>query len=240
MTTEINSEWSLEVILKAMHRHLQRQQPVLLCNIYKGVPIRTWAEIAMIHPMHIGLIVHPYQAVCIKHDHRTYIESKFVPGIIRADSFSIDFKNLVVLLKNMTIPQNITKDFSHAWVFPEASVEVELDSDLGARLTAEMMSLAVLPDNKVKVAVAVPEDVPYGRLDAINLAFRLPGKPGLVQVGGVVHSLTKVRNQTQKRLEVEGKATLTDEVTLLEYVAQREAEAQAELKEEYQSLRKLH
>ncbi len=237
MAKENTAEWTQEAILRVLHRHLQEQRPITLLNTYKGIPITYEAEIAMVHPDYVGMIVHPYQTVCIQQEQRTYLQCKEIPGLIRANPVSVDFTNRVALLGHIKVPHGISVDLYNSWVKPDDKVRVELDSDLGERQDGELLSLAVLPGNNVRVAVAVPEDFPYTRQDAVELSFRLPGSPSLIQVGGVVHSLTGMRNRPEKRLDVAGNATLQDEVALLAYIAQREDELMKDLDKTYKKLR---
>ena len=92
---------TIEIILGRLRSHLNEGRPITLYNTFKGVPINYEAEVAMIHPDYIGLIVHPYQAVCIKEERRTYLESKSIPALIRAYPMSIDYTNQVVMLKKV-------------------------------------------------------------------------------------------------------------------------------------------
>ena len=237
MAKETKEEWTQDVILSELRRQLQEQRPVTLHNTYHGVPITYEAEIAMVHADYVGVIAHPYQAVCIHHERRTYLQCKGVPELIRAHPVSIDFTNRVVLLNQLKIPHSISVDLYNSWIKPEKPVRVELDSDFGERSGGELMSLAILTDNDVRVVVAVPEDCPYRREDPIELTFKLPAGRELVQVGGLVHSLTGLRNKPERRLEVRGKAEMQDEITLLAYIANREDKIKQALDKDYRDLR---
>ena len=237
MASENTAEWTQEAILRELRLQLQEQRPITLFNTYKGVPITFEAEIAMVHPNYVGVIAHPYQTVTINRERRTYLQCKGIPELIRAHPVSIDFTNHVVLLNQLKIPHSISSDLYHSWIKPEKAVRVELDSDFGERVDGEMLSLAVLPENVIRVAIAVPEDFPYVRQDAVELTFKLPGINDLIQVGGVIHSLTGMRNRPEMRLVVEGNAVMQDEVALLAYIARREDELMKDLDNAYRKLR---
>jgi len=53
-----------------------------------------------------------------------------------------------------------------------------------------------------------------------------------------VNSLTKIRSKNLKRMEVEGQATMRDEITILAYIAKREDEIMNQLDKAYKRLRK--
>lgn len=237
MVKQAKTTWTQDVILSGLRRQLTQQRPVTLFNTFKGVPITYEAEIAMVSKDTVGVIVHPYQAVSIKQERRTYIECKGIPELIRAHPVSIDFTNRVVLLDQLKIPHNISVDLCHLWIKPKKVVRVDLDSDLDSRWEGELLSLAVLPGNNVRVVIQVPEEFSYERDDILDLAFKLPTSGELVQVGGVVHSLTNLRNTPERRLEVEGKAVMPDEIALLAYIAFREDEIIRDLDEDYWKLR---
>ncbi len=238
MRKQTKNKISAGDIMACLRMHLTEQRPVTLYNTFQGVPVKTEADVAMVHDDFLGLIVHPYQAVCIKDARYTFIESKSLPEMIRAYPVSIDYTNLVVMLKELKVPHSITVDLYHSWVAPEKAIDVEISSGNGASLRGEMLGIAVLDDNRVRVVMAVPEDFPHSRRDALWLAFNLEPKGDPISVQGEVHSLVKIRNKPQKRLEVDGRAVMTDEITILAYIARREDQIMTALDKAYKKLRK--
>ena len=230
---------TVEMILNRLRGHLNEQKPVTLYNTFRGVPITYEADVAMIHPNNtIGLIVHPYQAVCIKHERRTYIESKSLPELVRAYPMTIDYTNQVVVLKNLEFPKSISTDLNHSWVSPAKDVQIEISSEDHGEFEGDLLELAVLEENEVRLAVGVAESLPLLRGDPVELAFVLKGEGGLIQVQGAVHSLKKIRNQKQRRMEIAGTAAMGDEISILAYVARREDEIMNNLDKAYRKLRK--
>jgi hypothetical protein len=225
-------------ILGSLRTHLTEQRPVVLHNTYQGVPVRTEAEVAMVHATYVGLIVHPYQAVCIKEARYTFIESKSLPQMIRAYPVSIDYTNHVVLLKQLKVPQTIAVDLDHSWVAPERAIQVEIHTKDSQVLSAEMLGIAMLDENRVRVVMAVPEDFSQIRKDKVELNFQLESKSEPVKVQGEVHSLVKIRNKDEKRLEVEGLAAMGDEISILAFIAKREDQIMNALDKAYKKLRK--
>lgn len=239
MVKTIQASVTVEIILNRLRGHLNEQKPVTLYNTYKGVPITYEADVAMIHPDNtIGLIVHPYQAVCIKHERRTYIESKSLPELVRAYPMTIDYTNQVVVLKQLEFPKSVSTDLYHSWVAPEKEVIIEIRSGEQDELTGRLLEIAVLEENEIRIATAVSENISLQRGDAVEMAFHLKGQEGLIQVQGAVQSLTKIRSQDQKRLEVAGTAAMGDEISILAYVAKREDQIMSALDKAYKKLRK--
>ena len=225
-------------LLSCLRKHLIEQRPVTLHNTYQGVPVRSEAQVAMVSESALGLIVHPYQAVCIKFERRTFIESKSLPKLIRAYPTSIDYTNQVVMLRKLKVPQSINVDLFNSWVAPDEAVAVEIRARNGDPLTMEMLGIAVLEGNRVRVVMAVPEDAPYVRGDKLALGFRLDQGADTIWVQGKAHSLVKIRNQDAKRLEVDGRAVMTDEISILAYIAKREDQIMTALDKTYKKLRK--
>lgn len=238
MDTQTKDSISQADILACLRLHLKQQRPVTLHNTFQGVPIKTTAEVAMVHEDYTGLIVHPYQAVSIKEARYTFVESKSLPAMIRALPVSIDFTHQVVMLKELKAARSISVDLYHSWVAPEKPVKVEIQTKQGERLTVAMLGLAVLEDNRVRVVMAVPEDVPWVRGDKVSLAFRLSPEDEPLSVQGKVYSLIKLRKRDEKRLEVDGRAVMTDEISILAYIAQREDQIMSALDKAYKRLRK--
>ena len=238
MRKQTKNKVSTGDIITCLRMHLTEQRPVTLHNTFQGVPVKTEADVAMVHDDFLGLIVHPYQAVCIKDARYTFIESKSLPEMIRAYPVSIDYTNHVVMLKELKVPHSITVDLYHSWVAPEKAIDVEIHSRNGTSQCGEMLGIAVLDDNRVRVVMAVPEDFPHIRKDSLSLAFKLDAKGDTISVQGEVHSLVKLRNKPQKRLEVDGRAVMTDEISILAYIARREDQIMTALDKAYKKLRK--
>lgn len=231
---------SSETILARLRRHLTEQRPVRLYNTYQGVPITKEAEVAMVHDDFVGLIVHPYQAVCIKNERRTFLESSLIEDLVRAYPVSIDYTNHVVILKQLKIPKNIYLDLHNPWVAPHKRIDVEIQSESDDNLTGTLIEIAVLKENRVRVLVEVPEDVPFSRHHKLTLAFQLDSRGSKVTVKGKARSLAKIRNQQNKKLDLEGQASMEDEITILAYIARREDQIMAALDKAYQKLRKVN
>ena len=225
-------------IFACLRRHLIEQRPVTLYNTYQGIPVKTEAEVAMVSEGALGLIVHPYQAVCIKYERRTFIESKSLPKLIRAYPSSIDYTNQVVLLKKLKVPQLIQVDLFHSWVTPDKAVDVEIQTKDGQTFTSQMQGIAVLNDNRVRVVMAVPDDTPVARGEKLSVGFQFEQGGVAITVQGKVHSLVKIRNQDAKRLEVDGRAVMADEISILAYIAKREDQIMKALDKTYNRLRK--
>ena len=226
------------LILERLRENLNEQRPVSLYNSYHGVPVTNEAQVAMIHPDFVGLIVHPYQAVCIKLERRTYLGTKTLPTLIRAYPVSIDYTNNVVMVKDLAVPKSISRDLQNSWVAPERKINVEINNEKRGDLTAPLLEIAVLPGNKVHMVLSVPRRTRFSRYDDVGLVFKLNPDGNLLQVHGKVNSLTKIRNQDGKRMEVVGEAMMGDEISILAYIARREDEIIGELDKAYQKLRK--
>jgi hypothetical protein len=226
------------LILERLRENLNEQRPVSLYNSFHGVPVTNEAQVAMIHPDFVGLIVHPYQAVCIKLERRTYLGTKTLPTLIRAYPVSIDYTNNVVMVKDLAVPKSISRDLQNSWVAPDRKINVEINNEKRGDLTAPLLEIAVLPGNKVHMVLSVPRRTRFSRHDDVGLVFKLDPDGNLLQVHGKVNSLTKIRNQDGKRMEVAGEAMMCDEISILSYIARREDEIIGELDAAYQKLRK--
>lgn len=232
-------EISPETILDSLRTHLTEQRPVTLHNTFHGLPVSYEADVAMIHPDFIGLIVHPYQAVCIKRERRTYIKSRMLPALIRAVPVSIDHTNQVVLLKDLHVPKSMAVDLQNSWVAPEKRITVEIASNDGKVLSGELKKIAVLANNRIRVVLDVAESFPFNRFNDVELSFCLNDGGERIQVAGEMCSFVKLRHRSLKRLEVEGKAAMGDEISVLAYVARREDKIMGMLDKAYKKLRKV-
>lgn len=225
-------------MLACLRKHLIERRPVTLHNTYQGVPVRSEAEVAMVSADALGLIVHPYQAVCIKFERRTFIGSKSLPKLIRAYPVLIDYTNQVVMLRELKVPHSISVDLFNSRVAPDAAVTAAVEAKDGAPFAAEMLEIAVLANNRVRVVLRVPKDTPVVRGDKLSVGFQLEQGAESITVQGKVHSLIKIRNQDAKRLEVDGRAVMADEISILAYIAKREDQIMGVLDKTFKKLRK--
>ncbi len=221
-----------------LRKHLNEQRPVTLYNTYRGLPIINEADVAMVHPNSIGLIVHPYQTVCIKRESQTHLESSLIPGLVRAYPVSIDYTNTVVLLEQFTIPRTIPIDLNNSRIIPEKPVTIEISVESKEALTADLLEIAVLDNNIIHMVMDVPDDFSYAYLDDVALIFRLEADADLIQVQGVVNSFITSPNAGLMRMEVQGKAAMGDEISILAYIATREDQILCDLDNVYQRLRR--
>lgn len=238
MVKQTKKPISTEDIFTCLRRHLIEQRPVTLHNTYQGVPVKSEAEVAMVSEGALGLIVHPYQTVCIKYERRTFIESKSLPGLIRAYPSSIDYTNQVVLLKKVKVPHAIQVDLYHSWVKPDKVIDVEILTKDGETFASQLQGIAVLDDNRVRVVMTLPDDTPIVRGNKLSVRFQLEEETDAIHVQGKVHSLVKIRNQDAKRLEMDGRADMEDEISILAYIARREDQIMKALDKTYKKLRK--
>jgi len=228
-----------DAILKCLRKNLNEQRPITLYNIYHGIPITYEADVAMVHPDYVGMVVHPYQTVCIREDRCTYIESKFIQKMVCACPVSIDYTNHVVLLNQLRVPEDIPENLFHSWVIPNESLKADIGSDHTEDFSAKIEKIAMLNDNRVRITAEVPVQVSFAPHEAVELTFRLEKGGDLLQVQGVARSLMAVEGlENRQRLEMEGWATMGDEISILAYIAKREDEIMGKLDKAYRKLRK--
>jgi len=228
-----------DAILTYLRKNLNEQRPITLYNIYHDIPITYEADVAMVHPDYVGIVVHPYQTVCIREDRCTYIESKFIPELVCACPVSIDYTNHVVLFNQLRVPEDIPQNLFHSWVIPDEPARADIGSDHTDDFIAKIEKIAMLNDNRVRIVAEVPVQASYVPQEVIELTFRLEKGGDLIQVQGVVCSAMAVKGlEDRQRLDVEGRATMGDEISILAYIAKREDEIMGKLDKAYRTLRK--
>jgi hypothetical protein len=238
MADPFGQETTPEVILMVLRKHLQKQHPVTLYNAFEGVPVSYRAEIAMVHPHSIGLIVHPYQMACIEQQKITYIRSRMISGLVSANPVSMDFRNHIVLVDGLKAAENIIGDLYNLWVTPEQPVTVEVTKESEADRQAQLLEIAILDQNRVRMLLAVSEIGSYHQQDWVALTFRLQEGGDLLQVQGMVKNIIVDQpNANQERLEVEGSAAIGDEISILAYLSLREDQILEKLDQFYKKLR---
>lgn len=239
MSQQVSNKVSEDMILPSFRKHLIKQSHIMLHNTFLGVPISYEAEVALVNPGFIGLIVHPYQAVCIKTEAHTFIRSSMISTLISACPISIDYTHCVVMLNGFRIPKHIDNDLYHSWISPDKPVDVEIQFHNRSCLSAKLIQIAVLDDNCIRAVLVLSKDTPISPFDALKLTFQLDKNQAPVQVEGDLISSVKINDEDSRRLDIAGRATMEDEITILAYIAQREDQIMGQLDKAYRNLRSI-
>ena len=88
------------------------------------------------------------------------------------------------MLEQLEFPKSISVDLFHSWITPTKETRIEISSDEQGEFSGQIMELAVLEENEIRIAMSVPEHLPLQRGDAVELAFHLKGELDLIQVQG--------------------------------------------------------
>jgi len=124
------------------------------------------------------------------------------------------------------------------WVAPDQPVTVEVSKESQADRQAQMLEIAVLDQNRVRLLLDVFEDSYYQVQDWVALIFRLEEGGDLIQVQGMVKNIVEDQSTpNQTHLEVEGKAAIGDEISILVYLSRREDQIMEKLDRSFKKLR---
>jgi len=113
-----------EEILSALQRIIESGEVVRLINEYKGLPIVHPASLLEVSPRGLLVGVHPQQAVCLRFEKFTFIQSETLSYVLRAAVASVDMVACTARLDNVLYGSDTVGGRSGVRVQPSLPVRV--------------------------------------------------------------------------------------------------------------------
>ncbi len=222
-------------ILKYFWAIFQQQETVMLLNLFRGLPVSFPARINVISQSSIGLSIHPYQAVCIAIEKRTYIQSTLLPFAVMAYPMALSIKNEEVVLGRLTIDNHFVRRNAMR-VQPKEPIRVEI------HVGQEMIS-GTLSDISVKglglfvFGAYISEKMQAEKGQSILLKFKLPesGKEPAqeISIEGQLTSFVHDNSTLNNRMGIRTVPDSQVESQLMAYIRNRRTEIMDELEQVY-------
>jgi hypothetical protein len=233
MTTTPPSE--TQKIFSSFWSIFQQQQSVMLLNIFHGLPIFYPARISMISKDTVALSVHPYQAVCVIRDKKTYIQSELLPFALLAHPISVDIANDEVILGHFSVENHFTKR-STMRVQPKEPIPVVISIG-GQQIPAALSDISIKGVGIFTFGAVVPLELALDRLQEVQLSISLPGNSQPIILNGHMTSAQHQKGTLQNRIGLQTTSFPEAEPILMNYIKTRRSEIMDELDNLYQEMR---
>ena len=213
-----------------------RNQPVLLLNTYRGVPVSHEARVISIHKGYVVFGVHPEQAACLSLEEKTYVQSELLPEVYNAHVVAVDLaKNQSILTEFTGAGTSLGKRMT-VRVQPQEPIEVEL-YDGEHRVPGQLVDISSTGMGIFTVATYIYSDLSFDKGTKVYIDFRLPVTDDFVRLQGRINSVAHQQGTFLHRLGLSILPNPDAEPMLKRYVDLRQQEILDELQRVSASMR---
>ena len=110
-------------IFKHLREIAAQAQDISLLNVFQGVPISYPASITAVGERSMRVRTEKYQLACLYRERETFVQSKFLPEILRAKVLGLDLAAQEVTLGEFEVEQGQVGDRMEVRVQPKAPIE---------------------------------------------------------------------------------------------------------------------
>ncbi|MCI0521830.1 MAG: PilZ domain-containing protein [Chloroflexi bacterium] len=224
-----------EEILQILEQHAVQGKDVRLLNIYKGLPISYNAQVTGVHNKSADLSVNRYQATCLEAQRQTFLQSEYLQHTVGGTVVSVNIVEERVTLASFDYVSDKIGNRQLVRVQPADQVEVEI-SVKGRALKGRLADISFSGAGIYTGAILFGSS-PFVVNSHASLAIQLPGNRFPVKMMGKIINVIRAAQYTRIGLVLFPDANTRLQVS--QYVTQRQAEIQREIRIMYDMLHKL-
>jgi len=226
---------SASQILVRVRELLEQEQPLILLNTYRGVPVVTTARITNLSSGYVAVNVHEYQAVCMSMEGTTHVQSDHLNHAYQAEAVAVDvLKKQAILTDFVPVEEGIGRRVS-VRVRPENPMDVEISGE-DFRINGKVADISTSGVGIYTLAAYVNGEMPIGQSDSVYVDVILPNNSRALRLPGEVTNLVYHEGNIIQRIGVRIDAESDQLADLQDYVSVREDEILRELKLIYETI----
>jgi hypothetical protein len=224
-------------ILTRVRELAKQEQPLILLNTYRGVPVVTTARIINVSSGYVAVSVHEYQAVCMSMDGNTHVQSDYLSQAYHAEAVAVDvLKKQAILTDFVPVEEGIGKRVN-VRVRPENPMEVEI-SGKDFSISGKVADISTSGVGIYTLAAYVYGEMPMERGEAVFVDIRLPETSHVKRLPGIVTYLIYREGNIIQRIGVRIDARAEEVADLQDYISEREQTILHELELIYDTMRR--
>jgi hypothetical protein len=224
-----------EDIARGLWANFQAQKPVTMINMFQGVPVIHDATLALVSREYVVFTIRGVQAACVALEKRAYLQSEFLPGVVRGQSVSVDVPHgEVILTRFMTAGINFTRRL-HLRVQPKDSVRVHIHTQL-ATFTGSLADLSAQGLGVYTFGAYIAEQMGLDRNKSATLEIHLPLVDQVLELKGKVVTINQEKFTSLNRCGIEIVADPAAEAILQEFIQKRKDQIMQDLERTYLSM----
>lgn len=222
-------------VMRLFHMLLSAGEPVTLLNNYRGFPVSHQATILALEQGYVAIGIHEHQAVSMALEGKTFIQSSWLPEVVRAAVMAVDVvKKRAVLTEFEPGGSEIGKRTTIR-VFPREQLEADI-YDGRRRLSGKVADISTSGVGVFTFAAYVYGDLSFEQNKEVYVDIRLPTTDAVVRFHGVVTSVAVKQDAHLHRLGVHIFPNPEVQPLLDAYIHQRQEETERELTLIFQSM----
>lgn len=224
-------------IMARMDDMAEYEQPLILLNTYRGVPVVTTARILNVSSGYVAVSVHEYQAVCMKLDGSTHIQSDYLKEVFQADAVAVDVLRKQAILTDFIVVEEGVGKRVDIRVRPENPLDVEISGDEFS-ISGKVADISASGVGIYTLAAYVSEELPLERGEKVFVDLKLPPAGRVLRLPGEVTNLIQREGNVIHRIGVRIGADAEPAADLQAYVSSREESILHELELIYETMRR--
>lgn len=214
----------------------ENEQPLILLNTYRGVPVVTTARIINVSSGYVAVGVHEYQAVCMSLDGNTHVQSDYLDNVYQADAVAVDvLKKQAILTDFIAVEEGVGKRVD-VRVRPENPLDVEISGGEFS-ISGKVADISASGVGIYTLAAYVYEDLPLEQDEPVFVDVKLPTTGSVVRMPGKVTNLIQREGNIIQRIGVRIDAETELGADLQAYISERQESILHELELIYDTMR---
>ncbi len=224
-----------EEIFRAFSTAFERRAALKLHNVFRGVPVSYPAMVSAVGPDTVTLKVHSLQSVVISLEKRTFIETEYLPIILRGYPKGINHNQQTVILTHFSPAGKAFIERNHLRVQPEQPVKVDIFGGEGV-INGTMSDISISGAGIFVFGAYISAQISLNLSGdtEVGLYLSLPGVDQMVHLVGTISSVTREKAMKMTRIGIKITPDKRSEETLRKYINQRQADILEELQRIYQ------
>lgn len=224
-------------ILANMRELAQNEQPLILLNTYRGVPVVTTARIINVSSGYVAVSVHEYQAVCMSIEGNTHVQSDYLSQAYQAEAVAVDvLKKQAILTDFVPVEEGVGKRVN-VRVRPENPMDVEISGD-DFSISGKVADISTSGVGIYTLAAYVFDEMPAEPGAPVFVDIKMPKTPHTLRLPGKVSNLIYREGNIIQRIGVRIDAGAELAMELQNYVSVREEAILHELELIYETMRR--
>jgi hypothetical protein len=222
-------------VMRLFHMLLSAGEPVTLLNNYRGFPVAHIATILTLEQGYVAIGIHEHHAVSMAIEGKTFIQSSWLPEVVRASVMAVDIVKKRAVLTEFEPGGNDIGKRSAIRVFPRDPLEADI-YDGRRRLSGKIADISTSGVGVFTFATYVYGDLSFELDKEVYVDFRLPTTDAVLRFQGVVTSVADKQDAHLHRLGVHIYPNPEVQPLLDSYIRQRQEETERELTLIFQSM----
>jgi hypothetical protein len=226
-------------IFDAFARLAAVKEPVRLINDHRGIPISYDATVEGVEHTSVIFQVHKYQCVCLELERFTYIQSPYLPSILKARVVTMDIVATRVTLASFSYASETIGRRTVIRVQPKDPIDVLINYQ-GQKIRGSLVDISSSGVGIYMLSAYINNPGLLRKGERIHLSIQLPNEKGgknEIRLPGTILYVNREKGSFRLGMDTSPEAHARALIT--QYISQRQAELLRELRVLYETFYRL-